>query len=107
MYRGLLKLYAPQYKVILEHLRDRPGEGILWHCTAGKDRAGLFAMLILSLAGADKEVVGFDYSLSRIGVEEGRPVLMKNLIKWLGEDAVVSFPFLSLWQTDRVVDYVC
>jgi hypothetical protein len=96
MYRGLLKLYAPQYRVILEHLRDHPGEPILWHCTAGKDRAGLFAMLILSLAGAGRETVGFDYSLSRIGVAAGREVLMQNLIKWLGEDAVVRVSALIL-----------
>jgi protein tyrosine/serine phosphatase len=90
MYRGLLKLYAPQYRIILEHLRDHPADPILWHCTAGKDRAGLFAILILSLAGAGREVIGYDYALTRIGIEREREVLQANLVKWLGEDAMVS-----------------
>jgi hypothetical protein len=33
MYKGLLTLCASGYKKILEHLRDHPNEGILWHCT--------------------------------------------------------------------------
>lgn len=94
MYRNLLKLYAPQYKLILEYLRDQPGEPILWHCTAGKDRAGLFAILILSLAGAGREVMGYDYALTRIGIEREREVLQANLVKWLGEDALVSTLFM-------------
>ena len=91
MYKDLLCLYARTYAIILAHLRDRPGESIMWHCTAGKDRAGSLAILLLNLAGAGRDLIGFDYSLSRIGVEGDREVLQRGIEKWLGEDVGVRF----------------
>ncbi len=37
-------------------------EPVLFHCFAGKDRTGLVAALILSLAGVDPEAIGADYA---------------------------------------------
>jgi len=33
LYDEILHLYAPLYKALLEFLRDRPGEAVLFHCT--------------------------------------------------------------------------
>ena len=35
---------------------------VLFHCTGGKDRAGVFAMLIESLLGLDEETILLDYA---------------------------------------------
>ena len=35
---------------------------LLFHCFAGKDRTGLVAAMMLSLAGADPEAIGADYA---------------------------------------------
>lgn len=35
---------------------------VLWHCTSGKDRAGILAMLIETLLGVDEETVLMDYA---------------------------------------------
>jgi len=44
----------------------RDGEGcILYHCSSGKDRAGLCSMLIEALLGVDEETILSDYMLSR------------------------------------------
>lgn len=40
-----------------------PG-GVLFHCTAGKDRTGLFAALLLSLAGVSRADILADYQVS-------------------------------------------
>jgi protein-tyrosine phosphatase len=40
------------------------GRAILWHCTDGKDRTGLAAMLMLSALGASKETIIDDYMLT-------------------------------------------
>ena len=40
------------------------GGSILWHCTDGKDRTGLAAMLILSALGASREMILEDYMLT-------------------------------------------
>jgi len=37
-------------------------EPVLFHCFAGKDRTGLVAALMLSLAGVDPEAIGADYA---------------------------------------------
>ena len=36
----------------------------MFHCTAGKDRTGVVAMLILKLAGIDNELIIKDYTAS-------------------------------------------
>ncbi len=40
-------------------------DGLLWHCTGGKDRAGICAMLLESLLGVSEETVLEDYLASR------------------------------------------
>lgn len=42
------------------------GKSILFHCTQGKDRTGLAAMLILSALGADEKTIIHDYLLTNI-----------------------------------------
>ncbi len=39
-------------------------EAVLWHCTQGKDRAGMAAVLLLYALGADEETVKQDYLLT-------------------------------------------
>ncbi len=41
-------------------------KGVLWHCTSGKDRTGLAAMLLLSALGADEETIMKDYLLTNV-----------------------------------------
>ncbi len=40
------------------------GQGVLFHCSGGKDRTGMVAMLLLKLAGVDNETVVRDYAQS-------------------------------------------
>ena len=46
-----------------------PG-GVLFHCTAGKDRTGMIAMLLLSLAGVAREDILADYEVSETYLAE-------------------------------------
>jgi len=48
-------------KVFDEIEKGRP---VLWHCTSGKDRAGMTTVLLLTALGVDKESVMADYMLS-------------------------------------------
>ena len=41
------------------------GESLLWHCTGGKDRAGICAMLLEALLGVKEEDIYTDYLASR------------------------------------------
>ena len=52
-------------------LLNNDGEhSILWHCAAGKDRAGSAATLTLLALGVDKETVLTDFDLSNIAYNE-------------------------------------
>jgi protein-tyrosine phosphatase len=40
-------------------------DGVIFHCTAGKDRTGVISALLLSLAGVDKSDILADYQISQ------------------------------------------
>jgi hypothetical protein len=60
----LLRFGAPAIRYVLELCADRTRHPIGFHCTAGKDRTGIIAALVLSLCGVEPEDVVQDYSLS-------------------------------------------
>ena len=52
------------YKKFFDVLLASENGSTLWHCTAGKDRAGFATMLVLSALGVDKKSIFEDYLLS-------------------------------------------
>lgn len=50
------------YKIMKIILNSK--KGVLYHCTAGKDRTGVISALILSLVGVSKEDIAEDYYIS-------------------------------------------
>jgi len=85
-YREILKHAPPSYTTILEHIRDRPDEPFLIHCTAGKDRTGVLAAIILSLAGAPDEEIAKEYQLTEVGLGEWKRIMTERLTPMLGGD---------------------
>ncbi|KAI6090511.1 protein-tyrosine phosphatase-like protein [Hypoxylon rubiginosum] len=77
MYLEVIDVYRDSWKAILEHVRDRPDDPFLVHCTAGRDRTGVLAGMLLTLAGASQEAITLDYLLSRIGTEPVRLMLLQ------------------------------
>lgn len=53
--------HADRFVRAIRHLVGGEGPSVV-HCTAGKDRTGLVAMLLLSTAGADDDAVVDDYA---------------------------------------------
>lgn len=53
--------YAEFFRILLSCDPDR---AVLWHCTSGKDRTGLAAMLLLYALGVDEETIMQDYLLT-------------------------------------------
>jgi len=62
-YRQMPTAYAPEFKVIFQQLLD-DRVPLLFHCTAGKDRSGLAAALILTALGVPRAEVLSDYELT-------------------------------------------
>lgn len=82
MYLNVLDKYRGSFREVLTSVRDRPGEVILFHCTAGRDRTGVLAGLLETLAGYDAKTVQTDYLLSRIGTEVAREHLLAFATKY-------------------------
>ena len=63
-YRNYPFLYAKAYGTLMRRLAA--GDRVIVHCTAGKDRAGTGAALVLAALGVPRETVFEDYLLTNI-----------------------------------------
>lgn len=52
------------YEAFFQKLLASEGRPVLWHCTQGKDRTGVAALLILSALGIDEESIVQEYLLT-------------------------------------------
>ncbi|UYV36791.1 tyrosine-protein phosphatase [Rhodobacteraceae bacterium D3-12] len=79
---------------ILATIASAPSGTILFHCTAGKDRTGLVAALLLEIAGVDRETILSDYALTGDFISD----LVKELLartRANGGDAETHARFLA------------
>jgi len=65
LYRSFLDIRQPQLKRIFETMAEASDRPVLFHCSAGKDRTGIVAALLLDLAGVPAETIALDYELTR------------------------------------------
>jgi protein-tyrosine phosphatase len=49
---------------VLDVIADAAAEPLVFHCVAGKDRTGLIAALLLSLADVEPDAIAADYAAS-------------------------------------------
>jgi protein-tyrosine phosphatase len=62
--RFLVRNCINEYSAFFKICSDKKNIPILFHCSAGKDRTGLAAALLLSAIGVDRETIITDYCLS-------------------------------------------
>ena len=78
-YIRLLDAMGARVGVVMRAVADAPSGGLVVHCFAGKDRTGVVAALLLSVAGVPREAIAADYALSR-------PGLLPLLEEWLAAE---------------------
>ncbi|WMT43517.1 tyrosine-protein phosphatase [Paenibacillus sp. D2_2] len=61
MYKILLDNSGPLLAEVFSRIAETE-EGLLFHCSAGKDRTGVVAALLLDLAGVPRETIVSDYA---------------------------------------------
>ena len=66
----IVKDYATEYKKFFRHVIENNAEPIVFHCTAGKDRAGFASAMILTVLGVPREKVIEDYLLTNTYVKD-------------------------------------
>jgi len=71
LYARMPALLARRLRGVFAVLLDAGGGAVILHCTAGKDRTGLGAALILSALGVPRSVIIDDYLLTNVAVDLG------------------------------------
>ena len=67
-YRTMPKELTPQYRELFARLIAPEKGAVVVNCTAGKDRTGIGAALVLTALGVPYEAVREDYLLSNVGL---------------------------------------
>lgn len=62
------KAYRKFFDYLLEN--EKPNETLLFHCTAGKDRTGFAAILLLTALGVPMPIIKKDYLLTNITTKD-------------------------------------
>jgi protein-tyrosine phosphatase len=68
LYHLMLDNCQPAFHRVFTTINEAAPGAVLFHCTAGKDRTGLLAALLLGLVGVDDATIAEDYSLSAINI---------------------------------------
>jgi len=77
LYRTMIRDFQEPFAEFLAIAADPERGPILFHCTAGKDRTGVAAALLLAALGVDHEFIFQDYLLSNPGLGDKYADLVK------------------------------
>jgi len=88
-----IESYADVWGGVIKNLVDPHKIPLVFHCTAGKDRTGVCAALILLTLGVPEEVVIEDHQLSNIFIAPFLPK-MEAYLKQFGVDIEEVMPYM-------------
>ncbi|MEY2470052.1 MAG: protein-tyrosine phosphatase [Actinomycetota bacterium] len=94
-YRELLTEWSDVFARLMTELATPSQRPAVFHCTAGKDRTGLAAALLLSVLGVDRELILDDYELTNITRSEARIAELRPELEDAGIDVERVRPYLS------------
>lgn len=95
MNRTLINDHATVFGSLITELSEESNLPAVFHCTAGKDRTGMAAALVLEVLGVDREDVLGDYELSTVYRSEYRIEQLRPRLEAAGVDVESVRPFLS------------
>lgn len=72
------------FRVLLE---TPEGDAVLWHCTNGKDRTGVAAMLLLGVLNVDEETIMEDFMLTNTFFEAEISAMRTQLSAYVKDEA--------------------
>lgn len=87
-------------RLFAELLSANNSDGIVFHCTAGKDRTGMSAYLILRALGVSKNDARKDYLLTNTALKNfvnGQRAMLRSA----GQSMTMIDNYVALWSADR------
>jgi protein-tyrosine phosphatase len=95
VYETILEDAAREFGTVITHAADPANHPMVFHCTAGKDRTGLMAMLLLGALGVPDEDIVRDYELTTHYRSSKRMVVLRPQLEAAGVDVDAVLPFLT------------
>lgn len=85
--RQFASTFTPQFRQFIHTVLDADGAPVIWHCSAGKDRTGFAAAILLRILGVPRDVVMQDYMASKEHALAARRSQLLLLRVFKGEEA--------------------
>ena len=99
-----------QYAAFLKAVAENENGAILWHCTAGKDRAGFATVLLLEILGVSRQDIMEDYLETNGYLHEEMEAIIRMLRKKMdlgeAEDVIMNFFGARAEYLDMIYKYV-
>src|SRR3954451_1879179 len=95
VYERLLEDFASTFGEVIRHAADPANHPMVFHCTAGKDRTGLMAMLLLGALGVSDDDIVTDYELTTHYRSNKRLEVLRPELEKHGVDVDSVRPFLT------------
>jgi protein-tyrosine phosphatase len=94
-YRENLTTWPDVFARLITELASSEHRPAVFHCTAGKDRTGIAAALLLEVLGVDRVHILDDYELTNVTRSEARIAELQPELEAAGIDVDVVRPYLS------------
>lgn len=94
-YKEILTDWNDVFATLMNGLANSSQRPAVFHCTAGKDRTGLAAALLLDVLGVDRDLVLDDYELTNRTRSEHRIAELTPELSAAGIDVETVRPYLS------------
>ena len=94
IYAAMVEHGASSFGTVLRLAADPTNHPLLFHCTAGKDRTGVTAMLLLSTLGVGDDDIVADYELTTHYRSGKRVEALRPELERVGVDVDAVLPFL-------------
>jgi protein-tyrosine phosphatase len=85
--RQFASTFTPQFRQFIQTVQAADGAPVAWHCSAGKDRTGFAAAILLRILGVPQDVVMQDYMASQHHALDARRSQLLLLRVFKGEEA--------------------
>lgn len=79
--------FTPQFREFIHIILDEKSRPVVWHCSAGKDRTGFAAAILLRILGVSPDTVMADYMESKAHALAGRKNDLRLLRLFKGDEA--------------------
>lgn len=99
-----------QYASFLQMILQNEGGAVYWHCSQGKDRTGLGAMLLLSALGADRRTIVNDFAITNTYYAQELKLALDMMEARdggeRGRDVVVAFIGAHIGYFENMLDFI-